>query len=47
MGVTEWPCPRCGQKQRREHPNGEAQAAELCAACTEEVANEKAPSKRR
>jgi hypothetical protein len=35
MGVTTWPCPGCGQQQRQEHPNGEAQSLQLCAACKE------------
>jgi hypothetical protein len=36
MGITTWACPKCGQAQRAEHPNGEAFALRLCAACEEQ-----------
>lgn len=35
MGITTWPCPKCGQMQRREHANGEAVKSEKCPACKE------------
>ena len=47
MGVTTWPCPGCGQQQRSEHPNGEAQENRLCAACREKAENEKQQPKRK
>jgi transcription elongation factor Elf1 len=35
MGVTTFPCPRCGQAQRETHDNGETVEVRLCAACEE------------
>lgn len=35
MGITMWPCPKCGQMQRIEHPNGMPVKIERCAVCTE------------
>lgn len=35
MGITTWPCPKCGQQQKREHANGETVKSEKCAACKE------------
>lgn len=43
MGVTEYPCPRCGQAQRVRAPNGsEVNTQRLCPRCEEETRNEKA-----
>lgn len=35
MGITTWPCAKCGQQQKEEHPNGAAVPLRLCAACKE------------
>jgi len=36
MGITSWPCPKCGQVQTETHENGhEVQATRKCAACEE------------
>lgn len=35
MGVTEFPCPKCGQAQRVRAPNGQEIKPRLCAACEE------------
>lgn len=37
MGTTTWPCPKCGQQQTAEHPNGSQPGRVLCAACAELV----------
>lgn len=43
MGVTEFPCPGCGQAQKVRAPNGtEVNTQALCAACREAKANEEA-----
>lgn len=44
MGVTEYPCPRCGQAQKVRAPNGQEVQAQNCAACREEEAREKEAS---
>lgn len=35
MGVTEYPCPSCGQTQKVRAPNGAEVNPRLCAACEE------------
>lgn len=35
MPHTTWPCPKCGQQQRRDHGAGELVKCEKCAACKE------------
>ncbi len=40
MGVTEYPCPGCGQAQKVRAPNGQEVAPELCAACKEKEPKE-------
>jgi hypothetical protein len=35
MGVTEYPCPKCGTPQRVRAPNGQEVKQNLCAACAE------------
>lgn len=42
MGVTEYPCPKCGQAQRIRAPNGQEVKARLCAACQEQEAKQQA-----
>jgi len=37
VGLTEWPCPACGQAQKEVHENGQAPTRLLCAACQEEA----------
>jgi len=45
MGVTEYPCARCGQAQKVRAPNGqEVNTQKLCARCEEEVRAEEAAS---
>lgn len=40
MGVTEYPCPKCGQAQKVRAPNGVTIFPTLCAACAEEEKKE-------
>lgn len=35
MGVTEYPCPKCGTPQKVRAPNGVEIKPSLCAACAE------------
>lgn len=42
MGVTEYPCPSCGQNQRTRAPNGEEVFPQLCPSCQEDPEKVKA-----
>ena len=41
MGVTTFPCPKCGQAQSETHENGAAVKVRLCAACAESFTKER------
>jgi uncharacterized C2H2 Zn-finger protein len=37
MAEHWWPCPRCGQQQRSQKPQGEAQEVTHCPQCAEDL----------